>query len=335
MKKRKVLVTDYAWSNLQPERTILANVGADIIAAESGNEEELERLAVDVDGILTCWKPVTERVIRNASRCIAIGRYGIGLDNIAVHFATTIGILVTNVPSYCVEEVSDHAMALILSCARKIALFDRANKAGIYDRKAGAPMFRITGKTLGIVGFGRIGRALYRKAIGFGFKVMVHDPYLDSGSLAEWNLQQSGFDFLLANSDFISIHVPLNSETRHLFDDRAFRLMRPGAYLINTCRGEVVDECALLKALDEGRIAGSAHDVLVQEPPAPDNALIRHLKTVVTPHTAFYSEESLWELQTTAAIQMADVLSGRMPQNIVNPEVLRQPNMRAVLESCS
>ncbi len=325
----KVLITDYAWESLQPEHEILARAGASLVVAETGGEDELASLAGDVDGILTCWKPVTAKVIQRAAKCLAIGRYGIGLDNIDVHCATELGIVVTNVPAYCVEEVAEHAMALLLSLARKVTASDRAVKAGRYDLRALMPIYRLRGKTLGIVGFGKIGRALYRKARGFEFKVLIYDPQVDPASLADYQAESVSFAALLERSDFISIHVPLTAETRGLFNADAFRRMKPSSYLINTCRGPVIDEAALLEALNAGRIAGAGLDVLASEPPSPKDPLALHPRVIVTPHAAFYSQESVLELQTTAARQMAEVLSGRLPSNIVNPEVLQRSNLRA------
>ncbi len=325
----RVLITDYAWETLQPEREILARIGAALVVAETGDEEELENLAANVDGILTCWKPVTARIIRKAEKCRAIGRYGIGLDNIDVACATEKGIVVTNVPAYCVEEVAEHAMALLLSLARKVTAYDHAIKAGRYDLRALMPLYRARGKTLGIVGFGKIGRALYRKAWGFEFKVLIFDPQIDSASLADYQAELVSFTELLDRSDFISVHVPLTPETRGLFGAEAFKRMKPNSYLINTCRGPVVDEGALLEALNTGRIAGAGLDVLASEPPSPQDPLVLHPRVIVTPHAAFYSQESVLELQSTAARQMAEVLSGQRPSNIVNPEVLTRSNLRA------
>lgn len=325
----KVLITDYAWKSLEPEREILAKVGASLVVAEDGNEDELARLARDVHGILTCWKPVTARVIRQAENCRAIGRYGIGLDNIDVDCATDLGIVVTNVPSYCVEEVSDHALALLLSLARKVTSYDHAIKAGRYDLRALMPLYRLPGKTLGIAGFGKIGRTLYRKVQGFNFKILVYDPYLDPASLAGYKAESVSFDELLERSDFISIHVPLTAESCCLFNTDAFKKMKPSALLVNTSRGPVIDETALLQALNDGRIAGAGLDVLTSEPPSLQDPLLLHPKAIITPHAAFYSEESVLELQTTAARQMGEVLSGRRPPNIVNPEVLKRPNLRS------
>jgi D-3-phosphoglycerate dehydrogenase len=329
--ERRVLITDYAWNDVELERAILARVDAQLVVAESGSEQELAELAPGVDGIMTCWKSVTSKVIDAAGRCIAIGRYGIGLDNIDVTEATRLGMVVTNVPAYCVEEVSDHALSLLLSLARKVAFFDRAIKSGVYNLQAQAPLYRLRGRVLGIVGFGRIGRTLYQKTRGLGLRILVFDPYVDAASVKDFDVEVVSFEDLLKRSDFISIHVPLTNETRALFDLAALRQMKPTSFLINTSRGSVIDAAGLLEALDKGIIAGAALDVLPQEPPDPADPLLRHPKTVMTPHAAFYSEESLVELRETTAAQMAAVLSGVRPGNIVNPEVLKQPNLRAAI----
>ena len=325
--KRSVLVTDYAWNSLDPEREILKEAEADLVVAETGDEDELAELAANVDGILTCWKSVTEKVIRNAPRCQSIGRYGIGLDNIDVSYATEAGIVVTNVPAYCLPEVSDHALALLMSWARKVTAFDTAIKSGSYNLKAQMPMFRLEGRTLGIAGYGKIGRTLARKAMALGLKVIVFDPYLDLPK--DGPVEQVEFDELLRRSHYISMHVPSTPETRHLFNREAFGKMNPQALVINTARGDLIDEEALLEALDAGEIAGAALDVLSQEPPDPDHPLIRHPKVLATPHAAFYSEESLLELQRTAAAQMRDVFLGKRPEYVVNPDVLKRGNLRA------
>jgi len=327
--KRKVLITDYAWRSLDRERLILAKVGASVVSAKTGDEDELAMLASDVDGILTNWKRVSEKVILNAPHCLAIGRYGIGLDNIDVQFATEAGIVVTNVPNYCVEEVSDHAMALLLSLARKVTFYDRTVKSGVYNLQAETPLYRISGKTLGILGFGKIARALYRKASGFGLRILVCSPRLSPSQLEGYQVELVSFPELLQRSDYLSIHVPLTSETHHLFSLDAFHHMKPSAFVVNTSRGAVIQESALLTALNEGLIAGAALDVLTAEPPDLSDPLIRHPRTIITPHAAFNSEESVEELQATAAAQMADVFSGNLPPSVVNPGVLGQPNLRA------
>ncbi len=331
----RVLVTDYAWESLEPERKILEAAGASLLVAESGDEEELIRLVAEVEAILTCWKPVSGRVMEQASQCRIVSRYGIGLDNIDVARATELGILVTNVPTYCLEEVSDHAMALILACARRVVLYDRAIKAGNYDLQAFTPLYRVKGKTLGITGFGKIGRTLYTKARGFGLHVLVFDPYLNEEAVQGYEVELVELDELLQRSDFISIHTPLSPETHHLFGRETFRQMKPSAFVINTSRGEVVDPDGLLQALEAGEIAGAALDVLAQEPPAPEDPLVCHPRTIITPHAAFCSQESLLELQETAASQVAHALTGKVVPFVVNPGVLEQSNLRAERPSSS
>lgn len=326
---RRVLISDYAWKDLEIEKAILERAGANLLVSETGSESELTALAAEAAGILTCWKPVTAKVIKAACDCVAIGRYGIGLDNIDVAAATRHGIVVTNVPAYCVEEVSDHALALLLSLARKLTFYDRAIKSGLYDLQAGTPLFRMRGRILGIVGFGKIGRALYHKAAGLGLKVIVFDPHVDRASLSGFEVEVVDFHGLLERSDFISIHIPLTPETRGLFNLAALRQMKPQAFLINTSRGHLIDAEALREALDKGIIAGAGLDVLPEEPPAPGDRLVGHPRTIITPHAAFNSEESLINLRETAAKQMASALCGIRPENIVNPEVLKQANLRA------
>lgn len=325
---QEVLVTDFAWKDLTIEQATLRDAGARIVAAKTASESELLELAPTADGIMTCWKPLTANVIRKARRCVSIGRFGIGLDNIDIAVATELGIVVTNVPAYCVDEVSDHAMALLLSCARKTAFYDRNIKAGIYSLQAGTPLYRIKGKTLGIVGFGKIGKALCSKARVFGLNIVVYDPHVDPAAITQAGVERIDFSELINRSDFISIHVPLSAETSRLFGYATFQEMKPTAIIVNTSRGDIIDSDSLLKALDEGLIAGAGLDVLPQEPPAAADPLVLHPRTVITPHAAFNSEESVAELRRTAATQMSDVLSGRRPQNIVNPEVLKLPALR-------
>ena len=329
----KVLITDYAWRNLDLEREILAKIRAQLIVAPTSADDELQNLAADVDGILTNWKPVTEKVISNATRCQMIGRFGVGLDNIDVSYATSMGIVVTNVPNYCLDEVTEHALALLLSLARKVTFFDRANKRGVYDLAAGTPLFRVKGKVLGIVGFGSIGSLMAVKARALGLKVLVHSRTGGSAASPSSEVIPASFAELLRQSDFISLHLPLSGETRNLFNYETFQQMKRTAFLINTARGGVVHSADLVRALDEGLIAGAGLDVYATEPPAPGDPLIMHPRVIATPHAAFNSEESIHDLRTTAATQICDLLSGRMPNFVVNPQVLDQQNLRADLRT--
>ena len=325
----KVLITDYAWSSIEPERQVLAEVGAELIVADTGDEEELLTLAPAVDAILTCWKPVRESVIAAAKKCQIIARYGIGLDNIDVETATENGIIVTNVPAYCVDEVSDHAIALLLACARKISWYNETVKSGTWDQNIGPQMYRLRGKTLGIVGFGHIGKAIISKARAFGLNIKVCSPRTSPELIKRYDAEKVSFQELLQTSDFITIHAPLTPETQHMFGYDEFHAMKPTAYLINTARGGIVDTTALTDALQNGEIAGAGIDVLETEPPKADETLLTLENVVITPHAAFISEESILELEVTAATCVAQVLTGQLPKSVVNPSVLERPNLRA------
>ena len=322
-------MTDYGWPSVDLERKVLAEIGAELIVAETGAEDELVALAPEVDGILTNWKPTTGNVIQAARECKVIGRTGIGVDNIDVGTATALGIVVTNVPIFCVDEVSDHAMALLLTCARKVALLDRGVRDGEWDRDVGPSMHRMRGQTLGIIGLGNIGEAIPPKAKAFGLDVLAYSPRLTPQIAQKYGVECTDFHALLARSDFITIHAPLTLETEGLIGAKELRRMKRTAYIINTSRGDIIDSTALHKALTEGWIAGAALDVLPQEPPATDEPLLGLDNIVITPHAAFMSEASIHDLEVKAATAVAKVLTGQMPESVVNPEVLENPVLRA------
>ena len=327
--KYKVMMTDYAWPSVEPERQVLAEIGAELIVAGSGTEEEFIELAPQVDGILTCWLNVTTAVVEAAEQCKVIGRCGIGLDNIDVETATALGMVVTNVPAYCIDEVSDHTMALLLSCARKTSLLDRTIKNGDWTRDVGPPMRRIRGQKLGIIGFGKIGKAVVPKAKAFGLEVLIYSPRATQEIAAEHGVTLVDLPELIAESDFITIHAPLNPETEGLLNAEAFRRMKPTAHVLNTSRGGIIDTEALYNALTTGEIEGAGLDVLAEEPPQSDEPLLALDNAVLTPHAAFTSEESTYDLEVTAAAEVARVLTGQMPESVVNPEVLSSPILRA------
>jgi D-3-phosphoglycerate dehydrogenase len=259
---------------------------------------------------------VTEAVVRAALRCRVICRTGIGLDNIAVATATEFSISVTNIPDYCVGEVADHALALLLACARNIAFFHARTKQGEYRLGAAPEMPRLAGKRLGLVGLGRIARNLAGKALVLGLEVIAHTP---SGNDHGAGCRMVSFDELLRESDFLSLHAPLTDATRRLLGPAEFERMKPSAYLINTARGGLVDHAALWTALEHNLIAGAALDVFEPEPPDLATPLFQHERVIVTPHAAFASRESLVELRSRVTRQVVDVLSGRRPENVVNP----------------
>lgn len=324
----KILITDYAWENLDIERRVLAPSGAEIVVAETGSEEEVIALAADVDAILTCWAPVTSAVLEAAPRCRTVARYGVGLDNIDVGRATELGIVVTNVPDYCLDEVSDHAAALILAQMRHIVPFARQTAGGAWDNRAFGPMRRVRGSTLGLVGFGAIARRLAAKMQGFGMRVLAFSPELAPGSIVDGVEAVGTLHDLMSASDVISVHVPLTPETRGLIGADELAVMRSSAYLVNTSRGPVVDPVALVAALEARQLAGAALDVLTVEPPEAGNHLVGRTDVILTPHAAFDSHESVEELQFKAATNVLDVLEGRIPTYIVNREAL-DSNARA------
>lgn len=328
MSRYTVLVTDYAWPSLDIEREILSAVDARLLVAETGDEEELVALAPQANAILTNWKRVPPASLDAAQECLVVSRFGVGLDNIPVDRATELGILVTNVPDFCVEEVSDHAMALLLACARRVVDFARSTRGGEWNIELGRGLPRLRGQTLGLVGLGNIGRTLVPKARGFGLDVIAYTPRLRSVAPPSEVRATRSLEELLAAADYVSLHAPSTPQTKGLIGEAELRAMKPSAYLINTSRGALVDEDALARAVEEGWIAGAALDVLAQEPPPPDHALLGLDGVIVTPHAAFYSEAAIAELENKAAHNVAEVLSGRVPKTVVNPEVLELPSLR-------
>ncbi len=325
---RAVLVTDYAWPALDVERGVLAAAGCELLVAERGDEDELVSLAPSADAILTNWKPVTARVLEHATRCVTVARYGVGLDNIDIDAATRLGMIVSNVPDYCIEEVSDHAMALLLALARRVASFAAQTRAGGWDNQEFGTMHRLQGRTLGLVGFGRIGRRVAEKAAAFGLEVLAWSPTLAAPAPLGVEVAAS-LDELLGRADAVSLHAPLTEGTRHLIGPRQFSLMRPGAFLINTARGQLIDQGALLEALAHGGLGGAGLDVLDEEPPPLDHPLRHAAGVLLTPHAAFYSAESVRELQEKAAANVVLALEGGVPATTVNLEVVGSPARRS------
>lgn len=310
----KVLLTDHPWKETRVEQEALAALGAVLVDAPDGDEETLAHLAADVDAIATCWAPVTRKVIEAATRCRVISRMGIGLDNIDLQAAAGRGIPVTNVPDYCVEEVADHTLALILALHRKIAFFHLRTKRGEYDLRAGTPIRRLQGQALGLLGLGRIGRAVHQRAQVFGLRVIAHTS---SGHDHGTGCRMVDLPVLLAESDIISLHVPLTDRTRHIVNDRTISRMRAGATLINTSRGGLIDPDALWRGLQSGVIAGAGLDVFEPEPPDLSLPLYQDERVIATPHAAFVSTEAVLELRRRVFQQIVDVLSGRPPENVV------------------
>ncbi len=313
-----VVITDHVFASLSIEQDLLGAIGATVVPLQATSEDDLLEAVPDADALLVCYAPVTARVIGRMARCRIIARYGIGVDNVDLEAASAKGIVVTNVPDYCVDEVSDHALALLLAGARRVMPLASAARAGRWEAKDAVPIRRLRGQTLGLVGFGKIPRRLAEKVRPLGIEAIAFDPYVDAGTMNGHGARKVPLDVLLAQSDFVSVHAPLLPETRGLIGEAELRKMKPTAYLINTARGPLVQDAALVRALRERWIAGAALDVIEQEPPALDHPLRQMDNVILTPHVAFYSEQSVQELQRKTTEEVVRVLSGQGPRSPVN-----------------
>jgi D-3-phosphoglycerate dehydrogenase / 2-oxoglutarate reductase len=326
-----VAVSDSVFPNLDPAREVLSKVGAELRLAAEPTSKSIMEVASNADAALVTYAKITADMIGKMTRCRIISRFGIGVDNVDIAAATTAGIVVTRVPDYCIDEVSDHAMALLLALVRKIPFANSRTHAGRWEMAAVVPIHRLRGTILGLVGFGRIPRLVAPKAQAFGLKVLTYDPYVSKEVANNAGVESVDFAELVKRSDYISIHTPLMPETDRLFNAEVFAQMKPTSYLVNTARGPIVDEVALAHALDAGQLAGAALDVLAQEPPT-SSPLFGRDNVILTPHTSFYSVESLVELQIKAAEEVVRVFTGQMPRTPVNPEALKSRREAALID---
>ncbi len=313
------VVIAYAGLGASPlEATVLSQSGARITFVDTLDAPEMRR----ADAVLVTIQPVTAAVIGTLECCRIISRVGVGLDNVDLPAATARGIWVTNVPDYAIDEVSMHAIALMLAQMRRVAAYAAATRQGRWDGGDASTMRRPGQVTLGVLGFGRIGSAAAAKGRGLGLRVIAHDPQVDGATIRAAGVEPVDWETLLRTADYLSLHLPLEAGTRRIMDRQAFALMPPHAYLINTARGGVIDEVALLEALREGRIAGAALDVLTTEPPPPDHPLLRDARVTVTPHVAWGSAEASADVRVKGAEEVVRVLRGerpRFPANEVAP----------------
>ena len=312
-----VLLTDYAWPDDSVERAIIEAAGMKRVSgpATPWPAAAIETLVREHQpaAILTCWGQVSAAAIAAAPALKIVARLGVGLDNIAVAAATERNILVTNVPDYCVEEVSDHAVGFALAWTRGLVFFDREVRAGRWV-PSDAKLRRLASLSCGLIGFGRIGRATARKLGAFGCRVLAHDPYMAANVAG---VQSVSLETLLAESDIVIVHAPLTDTTHHLINRERLALMPPGGLLINVSRGAIVDTDAVVAALQSGQLAGAALDVLESEPSIP-SALLAQAGAMLTPHVAFSSDASLLELRRRAAEEVVRVLRGEQPQHPCN-----------------
>jgi D-3-phosphoglycerate dehydrogenase / 2-oxoglutarate reductase len=318
----KVIVTDHVFADLETERSILEPLGAEVVLARGTGEAELIDAASDAEALLVCFAKVPESVVAAAAEggCRIISRYGIGYDNIDIAAATERGLLVTYVPDYCLDEVADHTLALLLALARGVHHAALAVRDGDWTVPQGA-VHRLRGKRIAVIGVGGVGARVAERARAFGIESVGFDPYIEDWSQIAAEPADS-FEAAVAEADFISLHVPLTEESRYLINRDSIALFNRAPIVVNTARGPLVDADAAVEALDDGTLAGIALDVTEEEPPPQDHPLRSHPRAVLTPHMAFYSVEAQAELQRRAAQEVARALRGEPPDRPVNPEVL-------------
>jgi len=320
-KPYKVVITDHDYPDLDQERKVFGAIGVEFVAGQCKDEDAVIALARDADALLNEYAKLTPKVIEALENCKIIVRYGIGVDNVNIPAATKAGIMVCNVPTYGIHEVSDHVVGLFFSSIRKIPAMSETVKKGRWDCNLGRPIYRIHGKTLGIAGFGNIARMVVQKLAPWNIKVLGYDPFISESVFKSHGVEKTSFEQLLNESDFVSAHVPYTAETFHMFSYERFKQMKRGAIFINTARGPLVDEDGLYRALQEGWLAGAALDVMEKEPPDPGHPLLSLPNVIITPHMAWYSVESAVDLQRMAAEEVARVLKGEEPLWCLNREV--------------
>jgi D-3-phosphoglycerate dehydrogenase len=313
-----VVIAYPGFGDIRIEEDMLSTIDANVSHVANLDTPSSREVAAQADALMVTLQPVPAELIATMERCRIISRVGTGLDAIDIDAATKHGIWVTYVPDYAVDEVSTHAIASLLAHARGFPRLLESTRRGEWGNKVVAPIRRLQGQTLGLLGFGRIGRAVGSKARGLGLKVVVHDPYLDSLPPESSDAQLVDWETLLRTSDYISLHVPLTEGTRHIINSKSLSLMKPTAFLINTARGALIDEDALLEAVRSGQIAGAALDVLSAEPPPVDHPLLHEERVWITPHSAWYSEESMEDMRTRGAEEVVRVLQGQKPRSPVN-----------------
>ncbi len=325
---KRVVITDYWAPPADVEQAQLTEI-ARVECLQAKRESDLHGQVGDVDAVILCHEiSLTASIIPELTQCQVIVRCGVGYDNVDLKVAGEHGILVCNVPDYGVDEVADHAIGMMLACNRGLFLAERGLRRSLapWDMRAVAPIFRIQGSTLGIVGLGRIGSATAKRAQGLGMKVLAYDPYVRPGTDKVLGVTLVSLDQLLGESDVVSVHTPLTEETRHLINAEAMQKMKPSSILVNTARGAVVDTDAVAEALRAKTISAAGIDVLPVEPATSDSKLVKlwqedqdpPVNLVITPHTAFYSEQGLHEMRAKAALEVARVLRGEASKNCVN-----------------
>lgn len=318
----KVYVTDYEYATLEPEKRELNKIGAIMIPKQCKTEEDVIRECKDASGLIDQYAPITRKVMESLPDLKVVGRYGVGVNTIDVDAATELGIQVLNVPDYCMDEVSNQAISLMLACQRKLNILNSQVHHNGWDYKIAKPIHRLQGQTLGLLGFGRIPKMVAQKAKAFGLNIIAYDPYVTPEVGLQYNVTILPLKDVLQKADIISVHVPLTKDTENLLNEQTLSWMKPEAIVINTSRGPLIDEKALYHALKDKKLGYAGLDVTVQEPIQKDNPLLTLDNVIITPHVAWYSEEAELELKTKVAQGVADVLSGKNAKYLVNRDVL-------------
>lgn len=328
MTGHRVLVVDHAWPDLDIEQQILAAADVELVTAGNGGADAALRLAPTADAIMVNWAPLPRPVLEAATRCRTVARFGIGVDNIDIDAATELGIVVSRVTGYCIDEVAEHTIGLLLALRRKLVAFAAHTRAGGWDNAACGALHRIRGSTMGIVGWGAIAKAVAGLASGLGMQVQVYSRSTPANGWPGGIRPVGSLVELASQVDHLSVHVPLTDATAGLVGESVLYAMRPSAVVLNTARGPIVDTVALATAIRDGRIAGAGIDVLDAEPPRAANPLLELDNVIVTPHAAFNSTESVATLRRRAAENVLAVLEGRRPRNIANAAVIDHPAPR-------
>ena len=325
MARFKAVLIEHGYCSSKIEQDIISAAGGEFIDASGRPIEEALSLCEDAEGVMLRRIEVPAEMLRRFRRCKILVRYGVGTDNVDTAAATQQNIIVGHIPDYGMDEVSTHAIGLLLACIRRIVeTHGKLSRTAAWEVHREQPLWRVAGRTLGIVGFGNIGRTVARKMAGWNVRLLASDPFIENDAAARSGVQRVDLETLFRESDYVTLHCPLLPETQHLVNSRTLAWMKPGAILINTARGPIVDTAALVASLDAGRLAMAGLDVFEQEPLPEESPLRSHPRAIITDHVAWYSEESQAQLQRSAAEELARVCTGGLPRSLANPEVLRR-----------
>ncbi|MBE7501820.1 MAG: C-terminal binding protein [Verrucomicrobiales bacterium] len=320
----KVVVLRHGYLSTETERRVVLAAGGTLVDTDGWPLDAALKECEEAEGMLVRWFPLGLDLLRRFGRCRIVVRYGVGYDNVDLAAATAAGIMVGHAPAYCCDEVATHTLALLLACVRNAVTIHQRLARGGWEPNPPEKSHRMAGRTFGLVGFGNIGQSVARKLGGWGMRLLATDPYVEPARAAAVGVELVDLEALCRQSDYVSLHVPLLPETRHLIGRREFEWMKSGVTVVNTARGPVLDTAALLAALNAGRVNAAGLDVFEEEPLAASSPLRGHPRVVLSDHTAWYSEESLAELQRTVAEEAVRVCTGGLPVALANPEVLQR-----------